>query len=56
VGEDGEDGAHRDAVGAEGDAAHLRSAERANERKCLVDASEQQGPGVAGGAAVGRAG
>ena len=49
-----EDIAHHCRRGDEGDDAHVGTAARATEREHFVDAGQQYGPRVAGGAAVGR--
>ena len=49
-----EDVAHHCCLGDEGDDPQVGAAERAAEREDFMDAGEQQDPGAAGGAAVGR--
>ena len=51
-----EDVAHGRAVGDEGDDAHRAATVGAHQRENFVDAGEQQRPGIAGGATVGRFG
>ncbi len=54
--ERGEDGAHGGGVGDEGEDAHRAATGRTHEWEHFIDAGEQQRPGIAGGAAVGRFG
>ena len=46
--------AHGHGIGKEGDAAHLGATHGTHERENLVDAGEQQRPGMAGGAPMRR--
>jgi hypothetical protein len=49
-----EDVADGGRIGDEGDDPHLGATERAHQRKSFLDASEQHGPGVTGGATISR--